>query len=122
MSSTWLKGILLLAATLGAGIGLGASYDRMHSVQHVERMDHDQVMRRLDRELSLDSTQHAALAAILERRQPMIDSIWASVRPRVRAVLDTTLTDMMMQLRPEQQVKYRAMVERVHPGVMRSTQ
>jgi ABC-type thiamine transport system ATPase subunit len=122
MSSTWMKGVLLLAATLGAGIGIGASYDRMHGMTHVERMDHDEVMRRLDRELALDSTQHATLAAILARRQPLIDSIWGSVRPRIRAVLDTTLTEMMLQLRPDQQVKYREMVERVHPGLMRSTQ
>ena len=89
-----MKGVLLLAATLGAGIGIGASYDRMHDVTHVERMDHDEVMRRLDRELALDSTQHATLAAILARRQPLIDSIWGSVRPRIRAVLDTTLTEI----------------------------
>jgi hypothetical protein len=82
-------------------------------------MTHDEVLRRLDRELDLDSTQHAALAAILARRQPTIDSLWASVRPRVRAVIESTLTEMMMQLRPDQQVKYRELVERVHPGLLR---
>jgi hypothetical protein len=83
-------------------------------------MDSADVMRRLDRELELDSAQHAIIAAVFQRRQATMDSLWATVQPQVRTVLVVTLHEMMAPLRPDQRAKYRAMVERLHPGMLDS--
>ena len=123
MTPTWVKGSILLLATLGSGIGLGAAYRHHTAIRPhmiVARMDSADVLRRLDRELHLDPAQHAAIAAVISRRQATIDSLWASVHPTVRAVVESTILEMMQQLRPDQVARYKKMVEEVHPGLLKS--
>lgn len=122
MTPTWIKGSLLLLVTLGAGVGLGAAFRQHTGIRPhmiVARMDSADVMRRLDHELKLDPAQHATIAAIISRRQATIDSLWASVHPTVRNVIESTLHEILLPLRPEQRARYLEMVEQVHPGLLK---
>jgi hypothetical protein len=118
--SARVKGMLLLGTTLLAGVLIGMSYERHRAPAHGDtqaRAHH--LMHRFDQELGLDSAQHAAITAILARRQGTVDSTWHAVRPHVRATLNATLQEIAGVLKPDQAAKYRKMVEVMHPGVLR---
>jgi len=120
MISDRVKGTLLLVATLVAGMLIGVGYERHRIPAHeAAAMDLHHMMRRLDNDLGLDSTQHEAIAAILAHRQTSVDSTWHAVQPHVRATLDSTLQEILGVLRPDQAAKYRSMVEAHHPGTLR---
>jgi hypothetical protein len=72
----------------------------------------------MEHQLSLDSAQSAQVAAILARRQIVIDSVWGDLRPLVRGALDTTLIELIAVLNDEQKVKLRGMIAEMHPGVL----
>ena len=115
----WLGGAAIIAATFAAGALAGIRYDRLHAPQRdMSMMAAHQVLMQLHDQLGLDAEQHRQIQAILARHQSAIDSSWASMQPRVRAALDSTLRDMMAVLRPDQVDKYRAFVHRMHPGML----
>ena len=117
----WIKGTLVLGATATAGIVIGMAFERHHSHSAppaVTAMAPHVVMHRLQHNLHLDSAQHAAIAAILARRQSAVDSTWHAMQPHVRATLDSTLQEIIVVLRPDQVAKYREMVEVMHPGLL----
>lgn len=112
----WVKGMLVLAVTLTAGVVIGVGYERRRPPAHdAGGMGAHHVMHRLQDDLGLDSAQHEAIAAILARRQGAVDSTWHAMRPHVRATLDSTLQEIVAVLRPDQVAKYRRMVEAMHP-------
>jgi hypothetical protein len=113
--AAWLKGALLLAGTLTAGIVIGVSYERQRTPAHdaAGMASHD-VMHHFARELGLDSAQRNAIAAILARRQWAVDSTWHVVQPHVRATMDSTHQEIVRVLRPDQLAKYRKMVDARH--------
>src|SRR5437773_1169446 len=88
----WLKGTMLLAVTLAAGIAIGVSYERRQTA-HDPGMNH--MMHSLRAELGLDSVQQATIAAILSRHQGAVDSTWHALQPHVRANLDSTLREII---------------------------
>jgi hypothetical protein len=113
------KGTLLLAVTLTAGVVVGVAYERHRTpAHHAARTDSHHVLRHLNDYLGLDSAQHEAIAAVLARRQGTIDSTWHSVQPHVRAMLDSTLQEIAGVLRPDQMVKFRKIVETMHPRTL----
>ncbi len=116
----WVRGALLLAVTLTAGIVIGVGYERQRTSTHETPgvSSHD-VMHNLTRELELDSAQQQAIAAMFARRQSAVDSTWHAVRPHVRETLDSAHQEMLRVLRPDQAVKFRKMVEARHPGALR---
>ena len=114
------KGMLLFAVTFAAGVVSGAEYERRTTPSHdAARVGSHHVMQRLKDDLALDSVQERAIAAILARRQGMVDSTWHAMQPHVHATLDSTLQEIVEVLRPDQAAKYRKMVEAKHPGTMR---
>ena len=111
----WVKGALLLAITLAAGIAIGVGYERRRAPAHeASAMQSHDVLHRITHELELDSTQREAIAAILARRQGAVDSTWHAMRPHVRATLDSTLDEIVGILRPGQVARYREMIEARH--------
>jgi hypothetical protein len=119
MKRNWLAGILLLLVTLGAGFGLGILYSRLHTVVRVlPAINLSHLVHRMEHQLELDSAQSVQVAAILARRQVVIDSMWGDLRPLVRGALDTTLIELIAVLRDDQKVKLRGMIAELHPGVM----
>ena len=115
----WVRGALLLAVTLSAGIAIGIGYERRRAPSHdPSRMSAHLLLHRLAGDLGLDSAQHQAIAAIFARRQGAVDSTWHVMQPRVRATLDSTLREIVGVLRPDQAAKYRRMMEVLHPGLL----
>jgi Spy/CpxP family protein refolding chaperone len=113
----WLKGTLLLGATFASGVAAGVYYERwdgqpMHGA--VAMNAHD-AMHRLVRDLELDATQQQAIAEILARRQKDVDATWHAMQPHVRATLESTHQEIARVLRPEQAVKFRKMIDALHP-------
>lgn len=116
----WVKGSLLLAVTLTAGMVIGVGYERRRAPAHAAaEMGSHHLLHRLKDDLSLDSAQHQAIAAIFARRQGAVDSTWHAMRPHLRATLDSTLQEIIAVLRPDQVAKYRRMVAALHPGMPR---
>lgn len=109
-SKTW--ALLLLVATFAAGsvVGVGgralwvrSAYggapERSHGV--------DRLMAELNDELRLAPTQRDSVHAILQRHAARMTALWDTIRPRfdsMRAELDS---EVMRQLSPDQQGKYR---------------
>ena len=116
----WVRGTLLLAVTLAAGVGIGVAYERHRTAAHeaVGMGAHD-AMHHFIRELDLDSAQQTAIAQILARHQAEVDSTWHAVQPHVRATLDSTLQEIEAVLRPDQLAKYRKMMQAAHPAMHR---
>ena len=113
----WAKGTLLLALTLATGIALGVTYEQRRTSSHARSESHHMIDR-LNEQLGLDSEQRAAIAAIFARRQHSVDSTWHELQPHVRATMDSTLREVSAVLRPEQVVKFRGMIGRLHPGAL----
>jgi hypothetical protein len=115
-----MKGTLLFAVTLTAGVVIGVAYERHRTPTHeAAGMDSHHVMHRFRQVLGLDSAQQQAIAAILARRQGAVDSTWHAVQPHMRAALDATHQEILGVLRPDQVAKYRKMVAAMHPGALR---
>jgi hypothetical protein len=116
----WASGGALIAVTFAAGVFAGVGWERAHAPRRdATMMAAHQVMIRLGDELGLDSAQHQRIAEILKHHQSSVDSAWTSMQPRVRLALDSTLHDILGVLRPDQVAKYRAFVEKMHPGLMK---
>ena len=116
----WVKGALLLAMTLAAGVAIGIGYERRRAPAHdASAMQAHDVLHRITHELELDSAQREAIAAILARRQGTVDSTWHAMRPHVRATLDSTLDEIVGILKPDQVARYREMIEARHPRTPR---
>lgn len=117
MVPAWLRGAVVLALTLGAGIAIGVAFERRHLPAHVDATAHaDQMVDYFARELHLDSAQKAAVAAIFARRQHTIDSTWRAVQPHVHATVDSTLREMARILRPDQLATFERLIGTRHPG------
>jgi hypothetical protein len=116
--SAWAKGSLLLVVALVAGVVIGVAYERSRAPSHDITASHH-MMQHLTDELGLDSTQQKAIAAIFARRQATVDSTWHVLQPHVRAAMDSTLREILAVLRPDQEAKFRKMVETRHPGTLR---
>jgi hypothetical protein len=116
----WVKGALVFAVTLTAGVMVGVGYERHRAPVHdMARSRAHHVMHRLRDDLGLDSAQLTAIAAIFARRQGTVDSTWHAVQPHVLATLDSALQEIVAILRPDQVAKYRKMVEGMHPAMLR---
>lgn len=69
-------------------------------------------LARLTRDLDLTPVQRDSVAAILDRYEPRMDSIWADIRPRFETVQEQLRSDISAQLTPEQQRKYADLLAR----------
>lgn len=117
---SWISGGALLAVTFAAGALAGTRYGRAHAPKHDASMAAaHEVLMRLGTELALDSAQHRQIAEILAKHQASVDSAWTSMQPRIHVALDSTLHEMLAVLHPDQVAKYRAFVERIHPGMLK---
>jgi Spy/CpxP family protein refolding chaperone len=72
--------------------------------------------------LGLTPAQREQVQVILERRRTQMDAFWQEARPRLRAVVDSTETEIRALLSPEQQAAFdrmraerREMMQKKHP-------
>ncbi len=111
---------LALAFLLGAflvGGTLGFTVDRMVGDRLVPARvaSVDSAASMLDEfaaELDLTAAQRAAVDSILDERHRIMDSIMAPVRPGLRAARDSARHHIARRLTADQQVKFRAYLER----------
>ncbi len=116
MMPSGVKALLVLLAVLVAGIVIGRTYERRTIAQaSASPMSPDNVMRVLEQQLVLDSAQRVQIRAILSRRQSAIDEAWRSVRPSVRAAVDSSQMEIVDVLRPDQRTKFLLLLHRSHP-------
>ena len=115
MIPSWSKGLVWLTVAAAAGFAGGIAFERQRA-QPMSRspMDPVNVMRLLDKSLALDSAQHAAIVAVLSRRQAAIDSAWVALQPRMKGAVDSSQMEIARVLRPDQVVKFRALMQSVH--------
>lgn len=120
MMPAWVKGTLVLAVTLAAGMVTGVAYERSRiTTRQAAQLDAHDLIHRFHEDLGLDSAQRATITAILARRQGTVDSTWYAMRPHVRATLDSTLEEIVAVLRPDQAAMLRTMVHPPDHGVRR---
>jgi Spy/CpxP family protein refolding chaperone len=110
----WLRAAALLLITFSAGTMVGIAYDRHLAPAHAPPTDARQLVAHLDRELKLDSTQRAAIDAILARHQGAVDSAWRTLQPHVGATLDSVHREMMAVLTPEQRARFVSLMMAMH--------
>ena len=118
----WLAALALLA--LGAVLGI--TFDRFHvrgghnplSRLH-EQLRHDP-MAVMERELNLRPAQRTRIAAILELRQGDINAVWEDTHIRLRATIDSVVTEIAAELDSAQARKFRDLADKLHnaPGFL----
>jgi hypothetical protein len=101
---------LLLAVVFGAGVAVGAAFDR--SRQAPARMvagpppaGSGRLPPYLER-MQLTPEQHEKIKAILDAQKPRVDTVMDGVLPRLRAISDTTFARIRDLLAPEQQAEF----------------
>jgi Spy/CpxP family protein refolding chaperone len=100
----------LLALVFVAGMVAGTALDRTFTPGPLRALqlklaappDVSQVAGRVQYLLDLNEEQTAKVRALLERRQPQIQSAWGAARVALRAQVDTTLAELATILTPEQ--------------------
>jgi uncharacterized membrane protein len=112
--SRWVAtGLLVLAFALG-GLAGGAATMMADRKSHGRRDPYSPqaYAQRLATDLSLDAAQREAVAGVILRHQPVMDSIWAQVREQFNAERQAMRQDIRAILNPEQLDRYNAMVAR----------
>jgi hypothetical protein len=112
------RGAILLVLALGIGAVAGAMAERLRAGRMLaSSMEPDVLMKTFDRELALDPAQHEAIERVLQRHQVVIDSAWKSLRPSVRAAIDSSQMEIVRILHPDQQVRFIELLRVNHPGM-----
>jgi Spy/CpxP family protein refolding chaperone len=105
----WVLATVALVLAFVAGGLAGAAW---------ERWDHQQERRsergrggrhigeRMKERYGLSDEQARRVEAIVQRRRPRVDSLMATVQPRIRAMYDSTSAEIRVLLTPEQRVKF----------------
>jgi hypothetical protein len=118
----WLRGMLVLTLTLGAGIAIGIAFERRSDRAHADMTSHaNQMVEHFTQALNLDSAQRARVAAILDQRQRSIDSTWHAIQPHVHATVDSTLREIAGVLRSDQRATFERLVQSRHPDTFRDS-
>lgn len=105
--TTWIAALVLLL-TFAAGFAGGVAAHRAFVVRHHAPSPRavNAMVRHLDRALDLSDAQRKQIEDILSRRRDRIESLWSSVRPRVRAEVEATNAEIERVLTPEQRAKF----------------
>jgi hypothetical protein len=116
MIPSWGRGVLWLVVTVAAGFVAGVVFERQRGpAVSASPMDPGNVMHVLDKNLALDSTQHAAIVAVLARRQTAIDSAWKTLQPGIRAAVDSSQMEIVRVLHPDQVARFLQLIRSSHP-------
>jgi Spy/CpxP family protein refolding chaperone len=105
----WLLATVALLLTFVAGSLAGAAFERYHHA-HERRHEGGRGERHLGEMLKhrygLSDDQARRVEAIVQRRRPRVDSLMASVQPRLRAAFDSTNAEIRAVLTPAQRVQF----------------
>jgi hypothetical protein len=110
----WLAAFALLA--LGAVLGI--TVDRFHIPGGGHGSLHEQVRRDpvayMVRELTLRPEQRTRIAAIFERRQGQLDTVWQDTHNRLVATIDSLVAEISVELDSAQVPRFNALVKKLH--------
>jgi hypothetical protein len=117
-SSGW-RGWTAAAALLVAGAAGGVALERfLHHRQDPHSRLLEEVQRDpigvMDRELNLRPGQREQVAAILSRRQGAIDAVWGDTHVRLRAAVDSVVSEIAAVLDTGQARRFRAFADEIH--------
>jgi Spy/CpxP family protein refolding chaperone len=99
------------AGTVAGGIGVTIAEHRGVGPGR-NRGGRDGYVDRLTVLLDLSATQQDSIRAILQRHEPIMDSMWREVRPRFDSVRNEVRAAIRAQLTPEQRQRYNDSLER----------
>ncbi len=113
MSSTKTKlvAVAVILVTFVAGLAAGVFAAHMHILYGgpgAARFPHAMV-NRLDRRLDLTDAQRKQVEEIINRRHANIHTMWATVRPQVRAEVERANDEIARVLTPEQRARFEKM-------------
>jgi hypothetical protein len=112
----WGRGVLWVLVAMGGGFVSGVVFERQRGqMAPASAMDPANVMHVLDSKLTLDSAQHAGVAAVLARRQAAIDSAWKILQPGIRAAVDSSQMEIVRVLHPDQVARFLQLIRSTHP-------
>ena len=117
-SNRW-RTALAAISSLVLGAAAGIAIDRLLQAHRsagdrlLAEVHHDP-LGAIDRVVQLTPDQRARIAGILERRQPAIDAMWAETHVRLRATVDSVVSEIAAVLEPEQAARFRAAADEVH--------
>jgi hypothetical protein len=112
----WARGVLWVLVAVGGGFAIGVVFERDRGrAVSASAMDPANVMHVLDSRLALDSAQHAAVVAVLARRQAAIDSAWKVLQPGIRGAVDSSQMEIVRVLRPDQAARFLELIRSSHP-------
>lgn len=117
-----LRFIVAAVSLLLIGAVLGVMFDRFHHraphvLVHRIQPQRDASLAMLDSMLELRDDQRERVRAIIERRQPAIDTIWRHTHLSLRSALDSTIGDLESVLDESQLARLRALSEGLrNPG------
>lgn len=110
--------LMLLVATFVMGGLLGGaltSFSERRSHDPGKRKPRPTYVERLSQDLGLSPEQRDSIQSILDRHQPLMDSLWTEIRqkfPQLEAQRVLVRQEVQAVLTPEQQAKYAAIVQR----------
>ena len=110
--------LMLLVATFVLGGLLGGaltSYAERKSHNPGRRGPRPTYVERLSQDLGLSPEQRDSIQRILDRHQPVMDSLWTQIRstfPQLENQRIAVRQEVQSVLTPEQQAKYAAIVQR----------
>lgn len=115
----WVAALALLV--IGAAVGV--TVDRLHHrsggpLSKLIADVHRDPMGVMERELGLRPEQRSRVAAILERRQGAIDAVWQDTHVRLRATVDSVVSEIAAELDSAQARRFRELADEIHnsPG------
>lgn len=111
--SRWIA-VLVLGATFIAGATLGAASSRLLAENNRDERAASGEQQRTQRrgrtsifdQIDLSAEQKAAVDSIMENRRREMDAFWKQHNPEVRAIIDSTRTEIDRVLTPEQRQKF----------------
>ena len=118
MRSGW-KAWIAALALLVIGAAVGITMDRLHHRSGSSGSSlHAQVRRDpmavMERELDLRPEQRPRIAAILERRQNAVNDVWQDAHVRLRATVDSVVSELAAELDSSQARRLRTLAEELH--------
>ncbi len=109
-STTWAVALLVVTFAAGVAVGVGSRAiwaRRAQAAAPERRRGPDRLVRELNDALRLTPAQRDTVHAILQRHWARMTEVWDTVRPRFDSMRAQMDSEILRQLAPDQQVKYR---------------
>lgn len=107
--------VLFAAGALTGVVGTCLYHDaeRSHRGERGPGVQHERIMKRLTRELSLTPAQQAAVDPVVSRTHAEILELRLAHQPEIDAILTKAMADLKVTLSPEQQAQLDGMYARL---------